>query len=1181
MKENNVKQNELAEKGKWSMPGLLKRYETSNFGVQQKVRFIYHLILSLFVGLVFLILSTVYIQVNSPEQGGLNPLLLLTQALFFTISIVSLWLLVRGYHHISSHLLFISSLICVWVVIFVDKGEAIVRMDSLAILIALLSIAPLIVSHKRVAILIYSIVNLCILFVYVYFIHHELKLSNVAVIDILVDLSVAILFVGVIGYSIFTINKRSIDRAVTDALEREKAEHALSKSESRYKELTDLLPQTVFEADLRGNLIYINENGYLAFRYSTEDFLAGVNIMSTLIPEDREKASANMAKVIAGEVTMGNEYTALRKDGTTFPIRIYSSLSVENGVPVGVRGIIIDITDQKSAEEEIRQRKEQFEALVSNVPGITYRCLNDEAWTMLFISSEVEHLTGYPVSDFVYNKVRSFKSLVFEEDRPIVSELIDATAIESSNWELEYRINHSDGSLRWVYEKGKAIFNDAGQIEYLDGLILDITDRKQAEKGLVESEVRYRNLFEQAQIGIYQTTPEGEILQANPALIKMLGYNSLEDLQSRHLENENVYVDSDREAFKNLIESIGVMTGHESKWKTKDGQVIVILENSRCVRDAEGKILYYEGFVENITERKKIEKELRDSELKYRTLMENLNEVIMMVDNDDKVLFVNEKFTEKLGYSSAEIIGKIGYEVLIASENQRVIIEANAQRTENIASQYELTFIAKDGRKIDFLVSGAPLQNDDGIVIGSIGAMMDITERNQAEKAFHESQQLFQTLAKMAPVGIFRTDAEGSTTYVNPKWCEFSGLSPEEAIGDGWLNAVHPDDRIGIDDGWKLKTNNKENSIAEYRFLKSDGSVVWVLGDALPEIVDGKVLGYIGTITNITELKNAHDEIARREKKFRDMADLLPQSIWETDINGLITYANNIGFEMFGYEHSDIDKGINILEMIIPEDRERARASFRSRINGEPSRGGEYTGCKKDGSTFPVKIYTSAIFDNGKPKGFRGVSIDITETKKAEKELKQSEERYRTIIESFPDIILVSDLNGNIVFANEPLSRITGITEADYNNPNRLAKIHPDDQLMVKEQITDLLSSNKRYTGIIENRFFDSEGNLHWFSGIISKVIWNDQVMLQTITRDVTERKKIEKELEKHRTQLEMLVNERTEELAATNEELMVTNEELLRQRQELESTLSELKTTEKQLCKPRKWHPWVCWLQG
>ena len=144
----------------------------------------------------------------------------------------------------------------------------------------------------------------------------------------------------------------------------------------------------------------------------------------------------------------------------------------------------------------------------------------------------------------------------------------------------------------------------------------------------------------------------------------------------------------------------------------------------------------------------------------------------------------------------------------------------------------------------------------------------------KAERKLRESQQLFETLALMSPVGIFRTRADGYTNYVNPKWCELSGLNYSEALGNGWLKAVHPDDRDRIDHDWKGKTQDAEKSIAEYRFVKDDGSIVWVLGNALPEIVDGELNGYIGTITNITEIKKAQEEIEKSEKKFREMANL-------------------------------------------------------------------------------------------------------------------------------------------------------------------------------------------------------------------------------------------------------------------------------------------------------------------
>lgn len=197
--------------------------------------------------------------------------------------------------------------------------------------------------------------------------------------------------------------------------------------------------------------------------------------------------------------------------------------------------------------------------------------------------------------------------------------------------------------------------------------------------------------------------------------------------------------------------------------------------------------------------------------------------------------------------------------------------------------------------------------------------------------------------------------------------------------------------------------------------------------------------------------------------------------------------------------------------------------------------------------------------------------IDITERKQAEKELKESEERYRKLIEAFPDVIMVSDLNSNIIFGNEALERITGITPADYSNPNRKAKIHPEDYHIVKDAVTALLTSNKSQTDIIENRFIDTWGNIHWFSGIMSKVYFNKQLVIQTISRDITEKKKIEEELENHRNNLETLINERTEELDETNEEFKATIDELFTQREELRSTIDKLSETQKQLVQAEK----------
>ncbi|MCB2195197.1 MAG: PAS domain S-box protein [Bacteroidetes bacterium] len=441
-----------------------------------------------------------------------------------------------------------------------------------------------------------------------------------------------------------------------------------------------------------------------------------------------------------------------------------------------------------------------------------------------------------------------------------------------------------------------------------------------AEHELVKSELKYRNIFEHAQVGIYQTTPEGEILQANPALLEMLGYNSIEELNKRNLEKEDVFIESTRSDFKKAIEKKGFVKDYESVWKTKDNTSLVVRENARIVKNQKHEISYYEGFVVNITQRKKAEKALQESEEKYRTLVEGMNEVLMLVDNDDRVLYVNKRFTDILGYSKEEIIGKIGYEVLLDPKDHNIIRKENSERTKDVFNQYEMTFISKSRKRVHFLISGSPVKNSKGVTIGSMGAMTDITER-------------------------------------------------------------------------------KKNLAA----------------------------------------------------------------------------------------------------------------------------------------------------------------------------LRESEEKYRTIIDAFPDIIMLSDLNRNIIFANHMLEKVTGIKPEDYNNPNRKARIHPDDEPLIEKAIKDLLNAENKHTPNIENRFIDTDGNVHWFSGTISKVTFNGQLALQTISRDITEKKNTERELEKYRNHLEFLVKERTEELETTNEELTSTNEELHNQREELETVLANLKKTQKQLIHSEK----------
>ncbi len=157
-----------------------------------------------------------------------------------------------------------------------------------------------------------------------------------------------------------------------------------------------------------------------------------------------------------------------------------------------------------------------------------------------------------------------------------------------------------------------------------------------------------------------------------------------------------------------------------------------------------------------------------------------------------------------------------------------------------------------------------------GLLLAATGMILLLRQQVKARTRYLEqinaelqkSEQRYQTLARISPVGIFRTDADGSTTYVNPKWCAISGLSVERALGDGWLDAVHPDDRERINQDWQESARLHQSSFADYRFVRPDGTVAWVMGRAAPEVnAEDQIIGYVGTITDITDRKRAEDKI--------------------------------------------------------------------------------------------------------------------------------------------------------------------------------------------------------------------------------------------------------------------------------------------------------------------------------
>ncbi len=269
----------------------------------------------------------------------------------------------------------------------------------------------------------------------------------------------------------------------------------------------------------------------------------------------------------------------------------------------------------------------------------------------------------------------------------------------------------------------------------------------------------------------------------------------------------------------------------------------------------------------NITAQGQVKRQtaqLRASEARQQALLNNIPDIIFRFSKDGTFLDYHAAADEILYLQPQVFLGKNVTEVLPKDLANAMLnyIDLAIKTQEIQVFEYQSLF---KGSLHDFEARYTASGDEEVIAI-----VRDITARKLAEKELRESEQRYQTLANVSPVGIFRTDKDGLTTYVNPTWCRIAGMSAETALGDGWLDGVHPDDRIKLNENWQKSINFNSISLADYRFIRPDGSTAWVIGQAVPELnPENEIIGYVGTITDITERKLVEDALQRSKNAER------------------------------------------------------------------------------------------------------------------------------------------------------------------------------------------------------------------------------------------------------------------------------------------------------------------------
>jgi diguanylate cyclase (GGDEF)-like protein/PAS domain S-box-containing protein len=322
----------------------------------------------------------------------------------------------------------------------------------------------------------------------------------------------------------------------------------------------------------------------------------------------------------------------------------FAVLTSWSGLPGGAGKSPRDAEPNSREQEYMRMLK----TLLGNVDGMVYRCRDNADWTMEFVSEGCLRVTGYHPRDLMYNGPVSYESITHPEDQLWVREAVRGALKERQRFDLEYRIVHADGSVRWVWERGTGVLNEDGKVIAIEGLIQDITERRKAVQAMREAEQRYRGLFNNAIEGIFRTTVDGQFLDANPALAHLYGFASPEELMAETRDiGRQLYVDPQRrEEFMRIVRARGSVSGFEAQVYRKNGDIIWISENARAVLDEDGKLVAYEGTVEDITDRKLYQARI-EQQANYDTLTGLANRSLLQ-DRLEQALLTAASYNTRL-----------------------------------------------------------------------------------------------------------------------------------------------------------------------------------------------------------------------------------------------------------------------------------------------------------------------------------------------------------------------------------------------------------------------------------------------------------------------------------------------------------------------------------------------------
>jgi PAS domain S-box-containing protein len=911
-------------------------------------------------------------------------------------------------------------------------------------------------------------------------------------------------------------NKRAIQIISHDITERKKAEDKLRELTSRLETMIHVSPLAVIMLDTDDNVQMWNAAAERIFGWTAAEIIGHPN---PIIPETKLDEYAQFKEhILSGQQIINKEMLRKRKDGSPIYVSISSSgLTDNSGIYTGRMAIIADMTERKIAEEKLQLEQKRLREIIDLVPHFIFAKDSEGRFILvnkavaLAYGTTVEALTGKKDADFA----KSEEDIIhFRRD--------DLDVINSGKEKLvpEETMTDAAGNVR-ILSTIKIPYTSAGTSgPSLLGVSVDITERKQAEEALRESEERFRTIYNMEPECVKVINPDCTIVAMNPAGLAMIEVDSLDMVKGRSVLP--IIDEEFRENFKTLTNTIckdgknGMLqfriTGNRGTRRWLETHAVPH-------RNLTGEITGLLGVTRDITERKLAEEALRDSEEMYRKLITASPDAITTVDLNGHLTLASPRALELFAVPTNELANGRSILDWITSEHQNdAINELQKLFTTGSPAHREFVLRRDDGSTFDAEISGAVIRSADGNNRGAIIVTRDISNRKKAEEILRKSEERFSKTfhASPAPIVISEIDT-GLFIDTNEQFTSMIGYMPEELVGRTsielgiWVDSTTRQNIVTL-----MQTNGSFRELNVQLKTKS-GEVLDTLWSAETISVDDRDV-MLSLIYDITARKRTEEALRASENNFQDVVDNLLDGVAIVDEQGHYTYVNPKLCEITGYSKEEL-RTMTGWDMTRPEDLPVLKQRMNERLQGVPHPTHyERILLKKDGTELHTEFATTTTTWQGNRHPM-AIIRDITERKRTDEALKTSEEKFRAIVEGIPDALFIVGSEGKFIETNNAACKQLGYTKSELLQMKVLDIVLPDEIPNAARRIQNL----GKDAGIFESTHVRKDGALVPVELSLVKMSTGPTPSIAGVARDISDRKKAEDALRRNENRMKSI----------------------------------------------------------